>query len=42
MLTDPLPEYDYHMGTCQMAWREEDGTLSACTGPRREGRANGY
>ncbi|WP_406631255.1 gamma-glutamyltransferase [Amycolatopsis sp. WGS_07] len=42
VLTNPLPEYDYHMGTYQTAWRETDGTLSACTGPRREGRASGY
>jgi gamma-glutamyltranspeptidase/glutathione hydrolase len=41
VLTNPLPEYDYHMGTYQMGWRAEDGTLSACTGPRREGVADG-
>ncbi|THC51788.1 gamma-glutamyltransferase [Streptomyces sp. A1499] len=42
VLMNPLPAYDYHMGTYQMAWRGEDGTLSACAGPRREGRAAGY
>ncbi|RJQ83163.1 hypothetical protein D5S19_20515 [Amycolatopsis panacis] len=41
VLTNPLPEYDYHMGTYQMAWRTEDGSLSTCTGPRREGVAGG-
>ncbi|WP_369211283.1 gamma-glutamyltransferase [Streptomyces flavofungini] len=42
VLANPLPAYDYHMGTYQMAWRSDDGTLAACTGPRREGQANGY
>ncbi|MBB4688721.1 gamma-glutamyltransferase [Amycolatopsis jiangsuensis] len=42
VLTNPLPEYDYHMGTYQMAWRAEDGSLSTCTGPRREGVAGGF
>ena len=41
MLTNPLPEYDYHMGTYQMAWRQPDG-LGAYTGPRREGVAAGF
>jgi gamma-glutamyltranspeptidase/glutathione hydrolase len=41
VLTNPLPDYDYHMGTYQMAWREQDGSLSTCTGPRREGVADG-
>lgn len=41
VLTNPLPDYDYHMGTYQMAWREPDGGLGACTGPRREGVADG-
>ncbi|WP_328608968.1 gamma-glutamyltransferase [Amycolatopsis sp. NBC_00345] len=42
VLTNPLPEYDYHMGTYQMAWREPDGRLGTCTGPRREGVAAGF
>lgn len=41
VLTNPLPAYDYHMGTYQMAWREDDGRLGTCTGPRREGVAAG-
>ena len=39
VLLNPLPTYDYHMGTYQMAWREEAGTLGASTGPRRAGKA---
>ncbi|MFI5958946.1 gamma-glutamyltransferase [Cryptosporangium sp. NPDC051539] len=39
VLTNPLPRYDYHMGTYQMSWRDDDGTLSSCAGPRREGNA---
>lgn len=42
VLTNPLPEYDYHMGTYQMSWRSDEGTLSSCAGPRREGVADGY
>lgn len=42
VLTNPLPEYDYHMGTYQMAWRADDDTLGASSGPRREGRAAGF
>lgn len=41
ILLNPLPAYDYHMGTYQMAWREEAGTLGTCTGPRRAGSAQG-
>ncbi|MCR6482914.1 gamma-glutamyltransferase family protein [Amycolatopsis sp. OK19-0408] len=41
VLTNPLPAYDYHMGTYQMAWREAGGSLGTCTGPRREGVADG-
>ncbi|MFH8558378.1 gamma-glutamyltransferase [Streptomyces celluloflavus] len=41
VLVNPLPEYDYHMGTYQMSWRQEDGALGACSGPRREGVADG-
>jgi gamma-glutamyltranspeptidase/glutathione hydrolase len=39
ILVNPLPEYDYHMGTYQMSWRGDDGVLHGCTGPRREGQA---
>jgi gamma-glutamyltranspeptidase/glutathione hydrolase len=39
--TNPLPQYDYHMGTFQMGWREDGGTLGASAGPRREGVAGG-
>ena len=39
VVLNPLPTYDYHMGTYQMAWREDAGTLGACTGPRRAGKA---
>ncbi|SRR5579875_1794248 len=39
ILVNPLPEYDYHMGTYQMSWRDDDGTLHSCAGPRREGKA---
>ncbi|ANY09394.1 gamma-glutamyltransferase [Pseudonocardia sp. HH130630-07] len=42
VLTNPLPEYDYHMGSYQMAWRATDGGLATCTGPRREGVAGGF
>ena len=41
VLLNPLPTYDYHMGTYQMAWREPAGTLGASTGPRRAGQAAG-
>ena len=41
VLMNPLPAYDYHMGTYQTSWRAADGTLSTCTGPRREGKAAG-
>lgn len=36
---EPLPTYDYHMGTYQMCWRTDDGRLHAATGPRRAGQA---
>jgi gamma-glutamyltranspeptidase/glutathione hydrolase len=39
---DPLPRYDYHMGSFQMSWRDEDGTLHASAGPRRSGVAAGF
>lgn len=40
VVVNPLPEYDYHMGTYQMCWRDETG-LKASTGPRRAGMAGG-
>jgi gamma-glutamyltranspeptidase/glutathione hydrolase len=37
-----LPEYDYHMGSFQMSWRDEKtGLLNSCTDPRRGGQAGG-
>ncbi|MGH3277262.1 MAG: gamma-glutamyltransferase [Streptosporangiaceae bacterium] len=39
ILVNPLPEYDYHMGTYQMSWRDDGGLLHGCAGPRREGKA---
>ncbi|WP_226378895.1 gamma-glutamyltransferase [Pseudonocardia sp. KRD291] len=42
VLLNPLPAYDYHMGTYQMSWRSDDGVLHGCTGPRREGVAAGF
>ncbi len=39
ILVTPLPRYDYHMGTYQMSWQDDDGTLHGCAGPRREGKA---
>jgi gamma-glutamyltranspeptidase/glutathione hydrolase len=39
----PLPPYDFHMGSFQQAWRDEKtGELSASTDPRRAGKAGGY
>jgi gamma-glutamyltranspeptidase/glutathione hydrolase len=38
----PLPPYDFHMGSYQQAWREQNsGLLSASTDPRRAGKAGG-
>lgn len=42
VLVNPLPAYDYHMGSYQAAWRSNDGSLNASTGPRREGSAGGF
>ncbi|WP_233159787.1 gamma-glutamyltransferase [Pseudonocardia sp. MH-G8] len=42
VLVNPLPTYDYHMGTYQVSWRTADGVLHGSTGPRREGMAAGY
>jgi gamma-glutamyltranspeptidase/glutathione hydrolase len=39
VLIHPLPEYDFHMGSYQMSWRDADGTLHASAGPRRAGSA---
>jgi gamma-glutamyltranspeptidase/glutathione hydrolase len=41
VLVNPLPEYDYHMGSYQTAWRESN-VLHAGSGPRREGAAGGF
>jgi gamma-glutamyltranspeptidase/glutathione hydrolase len=38
-----LPEYDYHMGSYQMSWRDEKtGLVNSCTDPRRAGLAGGF
>lgn len=38
----PLPTYDYHMGSFQMAWRDAStGLLNASADPRRAGMAGG-
>lgn len=42
VLVKPLPRYDYHMGSYQMSWRDEDGTLRGCAGPRRSGKADAF
>jgi len=42
VLVDPRPRYDYHMGSFQMCWRDDDGTLHAAAGPRRAGSAAGF
>jgi gamma-glutamyltranspeptidase/glutathione hydrolase len=42
VLVDPLPRYDYHMGTYQMTWRTSNGELHASAGPRRAGKAAGF
>ena len=42
VLVNPLPRYDYHMGSYQMSWRGEDGALHGCAGPRREGVAAAF
>ncbi len=42
VLVNPLPEYDFHMGTYQMSWRDEQGMLHGCAGPRREGAAAAF
>jgi gamma-glutamyltranspeptidase / glutathione hydrolase len=42
VLVKPLPQYDYHMGSYQMSWRDADGGLRACVGPRRSGKAASF
>jgi gamma-glutamyltranspeptidase / glutathione hydrolase len=42
VLVEPLPRYDYHMGSFQMSWRDDDGVLHATAGPRRSGVAAGF
>src|SRR5262249_43197476 len=42
VLVDPLAKYDLRMGTCQMSWRDEDGTLHGTAGPRDAGSAGGF
>jgi gamma-glutamyltranspeptidase/glutathione hydrolase len=39
VLVNPLPRYDYSMGSYQMSWRGEDGLLHGTAGPRRAGAA---
>lgn len=39
---NPLPEYDYHMGSFQMSWRDDNGTLHSTADPRRAGKAAGF
>jgi gamma-glutamyltranspeptidase/glutathione hydrolase len=39
ILVNPLPRYDYSMGSYQMSWRGEDGLLHGTAGPRRAGAA---
>jgi gamma-glutamyltranspeptidase/glutathione hydrolase len=41
VLVEPLPRYDYHMGSFQMSWRRDDDRLFAAAGPRRAGSAAG-
>jgi gamma-glutamyltranspeptidase/glutathione hydrolase len=41
VVVNPLPTYDYHMGSYQMCWRDDDG-LHTSTGPRRAGFAAGF
>ena len=42
VLMKPLPRYDFHMGTFQTSWRDDDGLLHSTAGPRRAGNAAGY
>jgi gamma-glutamyltranspeptidase/glutathione hydrolase len=39
----PLPPHDWHLGSFQVSWRDEDtGLLNACADPRRTGQAGGF
>ena len=38
----PLPRYDFHMGTFQTSWRDDDGLLHSTAGPRRAGNAAAF
>ena len=39
---NPLPDYDYHMGSFQMSWRDATtGLLNSTSDPRRAGQAGG-
>jgi gamma-glutamyltranspeptidase/glutathione hydrolase len=38
----PHPAYDWHMGSFQMSWRDDDGTLHSTVDPRRAGKAAGF
>jgi gamma-glutamyltranspeptidase/glutathione hydrolase len=42
VLVNPLPRYDYHMGSYQMSWRDGDGLLHGSAGPRRAGKAAAF
>jgi gamma-glutamyltranspeptidase/glutathione hydrolase len=40
---EPLPPYDFHMGSFQQGWRDQTtGELCASTDPRRAGKAGGF
>lgn len=39
LLADPLQGYDWHLGSFQMSWRDDDGLLHGSCGPRRIGKA---
>jgi gamma-glutamyltranspeptidase/glutathione hydrolase len=41
VLVDPLPPFEPHLGSYQMTWRDEGGTLRAATGSRRAGGTAG-
>ena len=39
----PLPMFDYNMGSFQMCWRDvKTGQLNSCADPRRAGTADGF
>lgn len=39
ILVDPLEPYNWHLGSFQMSWRGDDGSLHAVAGQRRAGKA---